>query len=97
MYADSSNSICFLGYIYNFLIIIIRYSEKIGDVWWLNNNYLIFNVQNKIKIAETDDRDKINVVDLAEFGNPKLFWSKNYKKLFLLSSNTLYSLGDLLP
>ncbi len=76
---------------------LIRYSEKIGDVWWLNNNYLIFNVQNKIKIAETDDRDKINVVDLAEFGNPKLFWSKNYKKLFLLSSNTLYSLGDLLP
>ncbi|GAI49198.1 unnamed protein product, partial [marine sediment metagenome] len=43
-----------------------------------------------IKIAEIDDRDRINVVDIAEFENPKIFWNKNDKKLYVLSEENLY-------
>jgi len=47
-------------------LFLVRLSEKIGDCFWLNSDYLIFNAANKIKIAEIDDRDKINIVDIAE-------------------------------
>ncbi len=50
-------------------LFLVRLSEKIGDCFWLNSDYLIFNAANKIKIAEIDDRDKINIVDIAEFSS----------------------------
>ena len=51
----------------------------------------------KIKIAEIDDRDVINIIDLANFESPKIFWSQNYKKLFILSLGNLYSSKELVP
>jgi len=72
-----------------------RFSEEIGQVLWLTDHYLIFNTGNKIKIAEIDDRDKINIVDLfsekeqVEFKNSKIFWSKKTKKLYILSEENL--------
>jgi WD40 repeat protein len=74
-------------------LFISRVSEKIGDIFWLNSQYLIFNAGNKIKITEIDDRDKINIIDFAEFNNPKIFWNQNYKKLYLLSENNLWVSG----
>ncbi len=82
-------------------IFITRFSEKIGDIFWLTNHYLIFNLGNKIKIAEIDDRDKINIFDLSpsqsngdvssyEFVEPKIFWNETYKKIFLLSEKNFY-------
>lgn len=53
---------------------LIRLSEKIGEVFWLNSNYLVFTVGNKIKISEIDERDRINIVDFAEFSSS----AKNY-------------------
>jgi len=47
-------------------LFLVRLSEKIGDCFWLNSDYLIFNAANKIKIAEIDDRNKTNIVDVAE-------------------------------
>ena len=48
-------------------ILLIRlFSEKIESAFWLNSDYLIFNAGDKIKIAEIDERDKLNIVDLAE-------------------------------
>lgn len=94
-------------------LFITRFSEKIDDVFWYTNHYLIFNSGDKIKIAELDDRDKINIVDLAEFSSV----AKNYggsseafgeggknpeifwsnKKLYLLSEETLYVSAELTP
>ena len=71
-------------------LFLIRLSEKIGDCFWLNSNYLVFNAGNKIKIAEIDDRDRINIVDITEFENPEIFFNKNDKKLYLLSGENLY-------
>jgi len=87
-------------------VFLVRLSEKIGDCFWLNSNYLVFNAGNKpphqnfggggkIKIAEIDDRDRINIIDLAEFENPEIFFNKSDKKLYLLSNENLYVSGTL--
>jgi len=76
-------------------LFITRFSEKIDDVFWYTDHYLIFNAGNKLKIAEIDDRDKINIVDLAEFKNPEIFWAN--KKLYVLSEENLYVSEELTP
>ena len=78
-------------------IFLTRFSEDIGDIFWLTNNYLIFNVGNKIKIAETDDRDKLNIIDLAEFADPKISWNQNSRKLYVSSGGKVYLIENLLP
>ena len=78
-------------------LFLTRFSEKIGNLFWLNSNYLIFNVGNKIKIAEIDNRDKINVYDLKELNEPELFFNNLDKKLYILSDKKLYSSEILLP
>lgn len=72
-------------------LLITRLSEKIGDVFWLDSNYLIFNNGDKIRIAEVDDRDRINIINIAEFNNPKLFFNTNDKKLYIFSDENLYT------
>jgi len=76
-------------------LFITRFSEKIDEVFWYTNHYLIFTAGDKIKMAEIDDRDKINIVDLAEFKEPKIFWSN--KKLYILSEENLYVSEELTP
>lgn len=76
-------------------IFINRFSEEIDRLFWYTDQYLIFNINNKIKIAEIDDRDKINIVDLAEYDNPKIFFSN--KKLYILSKNIFYASENLTP
>jgi len=78
-------------------LFITRFSEKIDEVFWYTNHYLIFNSGDKIKVAETDDRDKINIVDLAEFKNPKIFWNQNEKKLYILTEETLFTSEKIAP
>ena len=76
-------------------LFITRFSEKIDNLFWYTGHYLIFNVGDKIKVVEIDDRDKINIVDLAEFKEPKIFW--NNKKLYILSEENLYVSEELTP
>jgi len=76
-------------------LFITRFSEKIDNLFWYTGHYLIFNVGDKIKVAEIDDRDGINIVDLAEFKEPKIFWSR--KKLYILSEENLYVSEELTP
>jgi len=78
-------------------LFLIRLSKDIRDCFWLNSDYLIFNVGNKIKIIEIDNRDRINIIDIAEFENPKMFWNQFNKKLYILSEGSLYASDTLLP
>jgi len=71
-------------------VFLIRLSEKIGDIFWLNSDYLIFNSGENLKIAEIDDRDRINIIDLAEFKEPKVFFNQTNKKLYILSEGNLF-------
>ena len=78
-------------------IFLTRFSEKIGDIFWLNSDYLIFNTGNRIKISEIDNRDRLNIYDLGEFENPKILWNQNEKKLYVLSQKNLFISQNLLP
>jgi len=78
-------------------IFLVRLSEKINDVFWLMSRYLIFNTENKIKIAEIDNRDRINIIDLAEFENSEIFWNPVDKKLYVLVGENLWASKNLIP
>lgn len=83
-------------------IFLNRFSEKIGDCFWLNDNYLIFNLGNKITISETDKRGNINMVVLPEIAtltngsairieSPKIFFKQQEGKLYIQTASALLS------
>ena len=78
-------------------ILIARFSENVGDVFWFNNHYLIFNVGGQVKISEIDDRDNINKIDLKDFpDNIKIFYNNADQKLYVLNSGNLYVSDNLM-
>jgi Tol biopolymer transport system component len=77
-------------------IFLNRFSDKIEDLFWLNENYLIFKIQNKIKISEIDTRDKINVIDLLESNGTKFFFNQADKKIYILENGILYQSENIL-
>lgn len=70
------------------VIFISRFSEKIGDVKWLNGDYFVYSLNDKLNISEIDNRDKINSFGLNEDATQILF-NGNTKKLFILNQNEL--------
>ena len=78
-------------------VFLTRFSEKIKDCFWLNSGYLIFNTDSKLKIAEIDDRDRINIYDLKDFENPKIFFNGNNKKVYILSNGKFFVSEKFLP
>lgn len=76
---------------------LIRLSERIKDCVWMNSDYVIFSVGDKIKISEIDERDRINVVDLNGYKEPGIFFNKTNKKLYILSEGTLYQPENPIP
>ena len=78
-------------------IFLARFSEKIEDVFWYTSHYLIFSVSDKVKTAEIDNRDKVNIYDLTGFSSPEIFWNQYDKKLYILSQRNLFSSEKLLP
>lgn len=69
---------------------VAHFQDKIGDVYWYTSFYLVFSVSGKIKVTEIDDRDKINMVDVADFKDPQLFWSDVNKSIYVVSENNLF-------
>lgn len=76
-------------------IFITRLSENIKDLFWYTNHYLIFSTEKNIRVAETDNRDRINVVTLTEFKDPQILWQN--QKLYLLSESSFYRAESLIP
>ncbi len=73
-----------------------NFPEKIEEVFWLSSNYLILNSGNKVKIIETDDRDRVQTWDIGAFENPKIFFNDNDKKLYVLDKTNLFLAENLL-
>ena len=81
-------------------VFIARFSEKVANCNWFNSDYLIFTAGDAVKIAEIDNRDKINIVQLVKISDiaadgqngqtPLMFWSGEQKIIFLFSGNTFY-------
>ena len=78
-------------------LFLLRLSEKIEEVSWLNNDYLIFANAKKIQITEIDERDRVNVINFTELESPEIFFSRVNKKLYILSKGSFYVSEKLLP
>lgn len=84
-------------------ILLNKFYEKISDVFWINNNYLILKADNKIKISEIDNRGNININDLplpANFtlnSKSQIHFDQQDKKLYILSEENFISSERLLP
>lgn len=81
-------------------ILLNKFYENIFDVLWLNNNYLIFKADNKIKISEIDNRNNININDLPinfTIQNSSIYFNEQDKKLYILSGDNLFASEKLLP
>jgi hypothetical protein len=71
-------------------VYLTRFSEKIKDLFWFTPDYLILSQEEKVKIIEIDNRDRVNTVDLIELENSKTHWQDSEKKIYLLSKGNLY-------
>lgn len=84
-------------------VLLTRFSKKIGDCFWLTPYYLIFNVEEEIKISEIDDRDKLNIINLSNEslskneGNLKIFYNELNKKLYVLNQEILFFSEPIIP
>lgn len=68
-----------------------RLSEKIESaLWHAESGYVIFWAGGKIKIAELDDRDEINIIDFLNAENPLIFYDENAAELYFLDKQTLF-------
>lgn len=70
-------------------IFISRFSQNIGDIKWLNGDYFVYTLDNKVNISEIDNRDHINSFELPQSETSKIFFNGNTKKLFLLNKEEL--------
>jgi len=73
------------------LVFLERFSENIKQAIWLNNDYVALVANNTIRIAEIDNRDKINFYDIGELDNPRIYYSNKEKKIYALSQGHFYS------
>jgi len=71
-------------------LFLTRFAKRIENVFWYTSHYLIFNVDSEIKIIEIDDRDEIQIWDLTNFKDPKMYWNQKDKKLYILSKESLF-------
>jgi len=78
-------------------ILLARFSERIGQAFWLDNDYLIFTVGNELKTVEVDNRDQPNIADLAEFNSPQIYFNKENKKASVLTEGSLLISNQILP
>ncbi len=79
---------------------IIRLSEKISDCHWLNTDHLIFIAGQTLKTAETDNRDRVNIFDLAKIGDvagsdqardgARLFWDGRNGAAYIFAGTKLF-------
>lgn len=79
-------------------VFLIRLSEKIIDLSWINSDYLIFSTEDKIRISEINDQDRVNIIDFFEIKKLsqkgsflKMFFNQFNKKLYFLKDRDLYS------
>jgi len=90
-------------------IFLTRFSQGVEYINWIGSHYLLFSVGEQIKIAEIDDRDTINIIDIAQFPSPELsgtasddtvsrelFYNPSSETFFVLSKGIYYESDKLI-
>ncbi len=64
--------------------------DRIKELFWLNNDYVIFSAGDEIIASEIDCRGKINSIVLPiQTKSPEIFFNSQEGKLYILSENTI--------
>ncbi len=82
--------------------------QKISDLYWLNNDYIIYNAGGNMSISEIDTRGNINTIALPAtvsltdgtsliIKSPQIYFNQQDKKLYVLMTNTLLVSERLVP
>src|SRR3989344_123912 len=83
-------------------ILLDKFDTSIGDVYWLNNDYLIFKSGDGIIISEIDTRGNINNINLPILSlidiepkklksiPEKIIFNQQDKKLYILTEGNLF-------
>jgi len=78
--------------------------EQISKCFWLNDNYIIFQLGAKIIISEIDFRGNINSVEMPQnyppspdSRTPRFIFNQQDSKAYILTQNFLYSSEKLTP
>lgn len=71
-------------------IFLARLSEKIRNMYWINTEYLILITDNVLKITEIDNRNRVNLIDVAIVENPRVFLNIKARKFYLLDRGNLF-------
>ncbi len=77
------------------LIFLSRFSSKIENVTWFNNDYFFYTNNNNVFVSEIDNRDNMNTVQLSNLPIAKMWF--NEKILYLLSDDKVYSSSKFNP
>ena len=72
-------------------ILLTRISQKISDIHWINDYYIMINVADTIQILEIDTRDRINVAEIATFPDAEIFWQPAQSLVYVHSQNQIYT------
>ena len=67
------------------LSLLTRFSSPIQNLSWIDSSYLLFSLENTIRAAEIDNRERLNVVDIAESLDPELFWNNEKGTLYVFT------------
>jgi hypothetical protein len=71
-------------------VFLTRLSEKITNVTWWNNRYLLLTAKQGISVLEIDERDRAQIWPLKQIEQPKIFFNLNNKNLYLVSKNNVF-------
>lgn len=78
-------------------VFLTRFSEPITNLTWFTSHYLLFSLPNAITISEIDDRDHLNMVELASFPRSDLLWQDSTKTLLVQTREQIRVSEKLLP
>ena len=87
-------------------IFLNRFSEKISELQWINDDYIIFKLNGKLVISEVDSNQP-NMIEIGQtvlvngipldIKDSKMLFNQRDKKLYILKNNTLLVSEKLIP
>ncbi len=84
-------------------VLLNTFSEKITDAYWVNDDYIIFNLEKSIVISEIDARANVNIItlllpdSLKITPTTKILFNQSDKKLYILNGKETLVSEKLIP
>jgi len=79
------------------LVFLSRFSSKIEDISWFNNDYFFYTLNNYLIVSEIDNRDNINSFPATDMPVTKFWFDEKEKTAYILSGNKIYASSKFIP